>query len=117
MTYCTDDDVRSIVVTGLTNPQIGALIVLVDAEIDLRLGGATLSSDLKKLCSMLKTAVLAAERDPETYAIGSARVTYGKRVQDWAARAETIITQAVRGTRGVRMSYYDHADDEVKSLP
>ena len=107
--YCEPSEVRLLIHTGLTGEQLGLLIVSVDADIDDRLGTATLSDALKKLCSMLLTAVLAAERDPSTYAVGVARIQYGDRIEDWKARADRILKKA----KGIRISYWDDDEEEV----
>lgn len=114
MAYCTAAEVKYLVHTGLDDTALGSLIDIVDVDLDDRLGSATLSDDLKKLCSMLLTAVLCADRDPESYALGEARIKYGNRIKNWEARVERIINKAKGAGMKVRATAYQHIDESSR---
>jgi len=95
MSYCTADEVKLIVNTELDTSSISQLITLADTEVDLMLGvGWSGDTNTQKLISMLLTAALISDRDPESYAIGAARIQYGNRVSRWKDRAAEIASRA-----------------------
>lgn len=95
MVYCVAADVRLIIHTDLVDTDIEKLVVFSDEELDQKLGGASLSTDLKKNCSMMLTAMKIAERTPEAYSIGSVRMQHGKRAVNWRRSVNKIVARAV----------------------
>ena len=83
MAYCLPSDVRLLIHTDLEDTEIEDLIREADVELDGMLGGASMSSDLKKYCSKRLTAIVIARRDPVQYSLGGIRVDYGERIRDW----------------------------------
>ena len=100
MPYCEVDDVRSVVNTSLTPEQIGNLITRADALVDQKLGGYTLTDELKGLVSMLLTATIVSIRDPRSYAVGIAKVQYGNQIAGWSS----IVDEIIKGARATRAS-------------
>lgn len=93
--YCDASDVKLIIATELESYDIEELIDMADRDLDKRLGGASLDTDLKKDCSMMLTAIKIAERTPQTYSIGSIRISQGARIENWRKSANKIIARAV----------------------
>lgn len=95
MGYCKSADVRLVIQTALEDHEIDDLIELADTDLDEKLGGASLSDNLKKQCSMMLTAIMIAERTPQTYSIGSIRISQGPRIENWRKRVNRIVARAV----------------------
>lgn len=110
MAYCTATEVRYVVHTGLGDLALGNLIAIVDKDLDDRLEGYTLSADLKKICSMLLTAILVRRRDPKAYTAGLAKIQYGDDLDDWQAWVDRVIRKA-KGR--LIIGHYDYDEDEV----
>ena len=68
--YCSAQDVRSIIHTGLTDSEIEVIIGLSDAKIDKRLGPRDPSDKLIRKLSMLLTAQTVRLRQPGSVAMG-----------------------------------------------
>lgn len=110
------DDVRSVVNTSLLDPAIGKLIPRADALVDQKLGGYTLSDELKGLVSMLLTATIVSIRDPRSYAVGIAKVQYGDQMSGWSSIVDEIITNARQTTASSKIisSEYQKINEDVR---
>ncbi|MHA1286252.1 MAG: hypothetical protein ACTSPB_02490 [Candidatus Thorarchaeota archaeon] len=93
--YCSASDVRLIIQTDLDDEFIERLINLADANLDKKLGGASMDAESKRSCSMMLTAAMIAERTPQTYSIGSIRISQGPRIENWRKSVNKIISHAV----------------------
>lgn len=93
--YCTAPDVKVLIETTLDDEVIEELIDLADANLDEKLGGASLSTILKKRCSMMLTAAMIAERMPQTYSVGSIRISQGPRIENWRRSVNRTVASAV----------------------
>jgi len=98
--YCTASDVRSIIHTGLTDPEIEAIIELSDAEIDKRLGQRDPSDKVIKRLSMLLTARTVKLRQPGRVAAGE----YSESNTDFQQVVEAEIEKTWRLCSGVTIS-------------
>lgn len=99
MAYSTYTDVRRIIATSLLDPDLTALIILADQEInDRNISG---NADIKKTISMLFTAAMAAMKDPKSTGIGDYKETINTGA-DYRFFAEGYINknQIVRVRRG-----------------
>ncbi len=92
--YCTPDDVRIIIDTGLEDSQLNVLIEAADAEIDER--DLDLTSSLQRIVSMLFTASLASLNDTSTRAAGDYEGR-GSDYRSWRNLAE----EQIKGVQGV----------------
>ena len=110
--YCSATEVAYLVHTDLDDTAIGILITLADAELDQMLGGSTLATNLLKLCSMMLTAILVAQRDPEATTLGSARIQYGSRVEDWRGRVWAIVKRNKAPV--IKSSSYRKIDEDTR---
>jgi len=106
--------VKYLIHTDLDDTAIGNLITLADAELDQMLGSASLADDLLKLCSMLLTAILVARRDPEATTVGSARIQYGSRIEDWRTKVDGVIRRATGSRFKVHSSEYRKIDEDTR---
>lgn len=95
MAYCTADDVKLLIRTNLSDANITSLIAQADADLDDMLGGASMSTTLKKSCSMRLTAIMIAQRQPTSSRILGASVTYGDRVKQWKQEVKNRVAKAV----------------------
>lgn len=113
MSYCIPADVRLHIDTEMLTDEIEDLITLADEDLDTRLGGHTLSDNLKKTCSALLTAVMIADKQPKTYGAGSVRISHGEaRVNRWLQKVEGIIAQATSSRSSkVKSSTYRKIDE------
>ena len=93
MAYCLPSDVRLLIHTDLEDSEIEDLIREADAELDEMLGGASMSSDLKKYCSKRLAAITIARREPAQYSLGNIRVDYGKRVAWWSSEVKRKVVR------------------------
>lgn len=115
MAYCDSDDVKMIISTSLADASITELVAIADADIDDKLGGATLSTALLKKCSMMLTAAMIAEGNPKNYTVGEAKVDMGNRAKSWRAEAELTISRAKATIRTtVKSSSYEHIDEDAR---
>ena len=94
MPYCTASDVRLLINTSLSDDDIGSLITLADAELDALLGGASMSSTLKKGCSMRLTAIMIAGRQPQQQRIGAYSEGWGGRIAEWRRWVNRAVARA-----------------------
>jgi len=91
MANCTATEVKTIITTGLTDPEVTALIVLADAEITAR-GLDTRNSSLLKTISMLITADLISARAPPTLTLSP--MGYSNPMPTWRQKAEALILRS-----------------------
>ena len=98
--YCTASDVRSIIHTGLTDPEIEAIIELSDGEIDKRLGTQDSSDKVIKRLSMLLTVRTVKLRQPGSVAVGE----YSENNTNFQQVVEDEIEKTWRLCSGVTIS-------------
>ena len=92
MANCTEDDVRRIISTTLSDEDVTAEIVQADAEITARLLDSR-PADVKKTISMLLTAELIALKEPRTIAMGGASMQAPSSAGDYREHAEKQIAK------------------------
>ena len=112
MAYCTASDVRLIVNTTLTDPDITGIIEMSDAEIDRRIGAQDTSDKLIKKLSMLITAYTIKTRQPRSQAIGEYREDAGDVLKVWEGEIERIF-RLYKGA-SVKASEYRHIDESKR---
>ena len=93
MVYSTADDVKRIVQTNLTDPDIVKLIEESDAWIDKTLGAQSETDKLIRRLSMLKTAIVIRTRDPSSFSIGEYSEKEGRRsaAETWKEEIKEIV--------------------------
>ena len=91
MPYCLASDVRIIINTALTDPQITTIIETSDAYIDKLLGAQSTSDKLIKRLSMLLTAKAIKTRDPQSQSIGEYSESQGGILQVWDGEIREIM--------------------------
>jgi len=95
MAYCTATEVKYLINTSLDDTSIGNLIAIADADLDAMLDGASMSVTLKKGCSMRLTAVMIAQRQPQTQRIGEYSDSWGERIREWRSWVNRRVARAV----------------------
>lgn len=83
MAHTTAAQVAYFINTSVASGTITSMIALSDAELDGMLGGASMSTNLKALCSARLCAIMLAQRDPQARTVGGAEVDFGARIRDW----------------------------------
>lgn len=101
MPYCTASDVRIIINTALTDPQITTIIETSDAYIDKILGAKSASDKLIKRLSMLLTAKAIKTRDPQSQSIGEYSESAGNILQVWDQEIKEIMAVYRRSLKRV----------------
>ncbi len=97
MTSCTAADVRLLVDTSLEDTQIDSLITLSETDLDDMLQGSTMTTELRRLCTILLTASLVAEQTPKTKAVGELTIEYGNNPKTWRLRvAEKVLNNQTK---------------------
>lgn len=114
MSYCTDDDVRLHIAHGMDPDDVARLIQQADAELDTMLGSHSMSTDLKKRCSSLLTAIMIARRLPKNYTVGTARVTHGDRGPGWRRTVDELVATVTGGKFHVVSSEYQKIDEKYR---
>lgn len=112
--YCEPSDVRLLIETTLEDGDMDKLIQQSDSDLDDLLGSYTMSSDLKKRCSSLLTAIAIADRQPKSYSVGTARISHGERVKRWRAKVDELVTRATQGRLKVKSSEYQKIDEDSR---
>lgn len=85
---------KLVINTNMDVDDIAKIIIQSDEELDTRLNGATMSATNKKRCSSLMTAIVIAESMPESYTVGSTRISFGSRIRRWEARVDALVDTA-----------------------
>ena len=112
MGYCTASDVRLIIHTSLTDVEIGGIIDLSDAQIDMRLGPRDASDKVVKKLSMLLTARTIRQRQPRSVAAGEYREDAGDVLEVWGREIEELFRLYRRPS--VKASEYRHIDEDER---
>lgn len=116
MVYSDADDVRMIIETSLADASITELIAIADADIDDMLSGTTLGTALLKKCSMMLTAAMIAEGNPQNYSVGDARVDMGNRAKGWRAEVTRTINKAKAARVTIVATAYQHIDEDERYI-
>lgn len=95
MPYSSPIDARLLVDTALTNEQIESLIELADSDLDDLLGSASMSTILKKQCSMRLTACMIVENQPSSVKMGGLSMEYQDRATKWRKWVFNKVAKAV----------------------
>lgn len=99
--YCTNAQVKYIINTDVDTGDIDNMITLADGELDIMLGGRSMGTNGKAYCSSRLVAIALANRDPETYTVGSQQTNMGSRVRRWQVEVDRRVreakTQSLRG--------------------
>ena len=95
MVYCDYDAVRLLVDTALSDANITSLIALADDDLDDLLDGASMSSALKKACSMRLTACMIVENQPESIRMGGISMKWSDRAAKWRRWVHLKVAKAV----------------------
>jgi predicted transcriptional regulator len=90
MPYCTAADVRTLILTNLTDAQIADLITSTDAEIDLLVGGQS-TNPLATRLSALMTASTVRAREPAGVTVGEYREEEGDAPEAWRREIQAIL--------------------------
>jgi len=99
MPYCTADEVRRIIDTGLDDDEITPIIAIADAEIDER--NIDVSPNVRKQLSMLIAASLLSMNDTGARAVGEYQEK-ARGYPQWRKLAEDLIanTRTPKGRLG-----------------
>lgn len=101
MAYVTVQEVQYFINTEVSSTDITNMITLADAELDIMLGGSSMSGNVKTACSARIVAMMLAQRDPETYTVGSSQTNFGRQITRWdkyvKARVREAKIDTVRG--------------------
>jgi len=89
MAYSSAADVRRILNTKLTDPDLGELIKEADALIDERLGPQNSGDLLIRRLSTRLAAIPAKKRDPESFALGEYREDHDP-IETWEKECKGI---------------------------
>jgi len=89
MAYSTAADVRRILNTKLTDPELEELIKEADALIDKRLGTQTSGDLLIRRLSTRLAAIPAKKRDPESFALGEYREDHDP-IETWKGECKGV---------------------------
>ena len=95
MPYCLHQDVRLLVDTALEDEEIEDLIELADEELDGLLGGASMSNQMKKACSMRLTAIMIVENQPESIRMGGLSMKYVDCATRWRKWVNLKVAKSV----------------------
>ena len=119
MAYCSATDVRGVIETSLTDPQIESIIAESDAEIDLRIGAQSAGNKVIQKLSKLMTAIQVKTRQPSSSTVGGFTETYDP-IPYWQNEVDRILSLYVAGagTSGtlgkVVGSSYQHIDEDAR---
>ena len=112
MVYCTAPDVRLIIHTSLSDPEITSVIALSDAEIDKTLGSQSESDELIKKLSMIISAKTIKGRQPQSSAAGEYKEDAGNIHEVWGTTIDRIFT--LYRTVQIVSSKYQHIDEDTR---
>ena len=90
MVYCTAEDVRRIIHTGLSDADLESIIELGDAEIERRIGAQDASDPVIRKLSALIAASTVKTRQPDSSAAGEYREETGGVQGVWSREIEAI---------------------------
>jgi hypothetical protein len=103
-----------IVKTSLGNSDITELITLADDWLDIKIGTASLTANILKLCSMLKTAILIKSGDPTAYSTGFVRVQYGSTIENYEKVIDDILSVQLSSRKQIKTSEYQKIDEDSR---
>ena len=101
MPYATAQQVQYFINTDVSSTDIGNMITIADAELDVMLDGSSMSTNAKAGCSARLVAIMLAQRDPESYNVGGSQMNYGARIKRWQDFVDDQVRKAkIDTTRG-----------------
>ncbi len=94
---------------------IAKLIILSDEDLDTKLAGSVMTATNKKRCSSFLTAIMIAEKMPDSYTVYGVRINFGNRVKRWQAKVDELIDGASGGEHAIiKSSSYTRIDEDAR---